>query len=321
MKMTPQKILVLGGSGFVGRNVVARLAKQGHSVIVPTRRWSNARALLMLPNVSVVEADILRQPSPLSTLLPQCQAVINLVGVLHGSGGMASGRSYNTGFARAFVECPKVLLQAMSEQRTRTIRQVIHMSALGVSAQAPAQYLRARAEGEALFRHSPVPTTIIRPSIIAGHDAPFFQLMQQLVACLPVIVMPNMDFTMQPVCVEDVAKVICQSLLNPRSMGQTYELGGPEKYTLSELLHTLAALQGKSRILLNLPKPLAQLLALILERLPNPLMTRDSLAMMALGSVTTAAFPFDLRPKNITLLFAQQDHEQDMQRFRTLARR
>lgn len=317
----PQKILVTGGSGFVGRHVVATLVKAGYSVLVPTRRRERAKHLLMLPRVDVVEADILRHPTQIPPFLKQCHGVINLIGILHGSGRQIKGQSYNNSFSRVLVEWPQSLVQAIVDQRNPSIKHLIHMSSLGASVDAPSQYLRARADGENIIRSSSLPFTILRPSIIAGENAAFFQQINALIRMLPVLIMPGADFKMQPVGIHDVAQVVINALNNPEAMGKTYELGGPEVYTLAELVHILASLQGRDRIVLNLPMSLAKIMAWFSEFLPNPFITRDNLASMTQASTTEEPLPFGLRPTPLTSSFSQQYREQDMRRFRMSARR
>ena len=147
--MTPQRILVLGGTGFIGRAIIARLAARGARITAPTRRLARARPLLPLPTVTVIEADI-HDDAALATLVRGHDAVINLVGILHGRGGSP----YGADFARAHVELPRRLVAACE---AAGVQRLVHMSALGADGAAPlpSMYLRSKADGEqAVMRSS-----------------------------------------------------------------------------------------------------------------------------------------------------------------------
>ena len=176
--MTHTHILVVGGTGFIGRELVAKLAAQGRRVIVPTRRRERARALILLPGVEVVEADVMR-PEALRTLVAGCDAAINLVGILHGRSG---SDGFGPDFARAHIALPTALAQACVDQG---VRRLIHVSALGVTEggerSLPSRYLRSKAAGEAALRSvRGLDLTILRPSVVFGADDAFLNLFGRL---------------------------------------------------------------------------------------------------------------------------------------------
>ena len=137
------RICLLGGGGFIGRSVAEALVERAHAVIIPTRRreWTK-RNLLMLPTVEVVDADI-HDDATLDRLFAGCDAVINLVGVLHSKPGQPYGRE----FERVHVALAKRIVAACEKSG---VRRLLHMSALGAAADAPSEYLRSKAAGAAM---------------------------------------------------------------------------------------------------------------------------------------------------------------------------
>ena len=207
------RILVLGGSGFVGRHLVARLSAAGHAVLVPTRYRERAKTLLTLPTVEVVQADI-HQPDTLRRLLAGCDAVFNLVGVLHSARARGAER-YGAQFARAHVELPRQLLQAC---RAAGVHKLLHMSALGASTDGPSEYLRSKGEAEALLTAavndpaSALQLCLFRPSVIYGEDDKFLNLFKDLQKLLPVLAVGGAEARFQPVWVVDVAAAMLAAL-------------------------------------------------------------------------------------------------------------
>lgn len=278
--MSPVRtVLVAGGSGFVGTAVASRLVQQGMRVIVPTRRLDRARHLLTLPTVEVVEADVF-DPAALSRLMRGVDAVVSLVGVLHSR----PGTPYGPDFARAHVDLPTRLVAAAREAG---VGRIVHVSALGASADGPSEYQRSKAAGEAAIRAgSPaVAWTILRPSVIFGPGDSFLNLFAGLLRRFPVLPLGGAAARFQPVYVEDVAAVVAESLLRTDACGQTFELAGPQEYTLRELVEYVGDLTGFRRPVLPLPEGLAMLQAGFLELLPVKLMSRDNVLSMRAPNV------------------------------------
>lgn len=292
--MKTQRIVITGGTGFVGSAIANRLAEESVSVLVPTRRRSRAGHLILMPGVEVVEADI-HDPAALETLFAGADAVINLVGVLHS----ASGDPYGPDFARAHVELPAKIVAACQKAG---VARLVHVSALGADAQGPSEYQRSKAAGEAAIRSAgdhPA-WTILRPSVIFGRGDSFVNLFAGLVRIFPVLPLGGAAARFQPVHVEDVAEVVWRCLNDRSSVGQTFELAGPAVYTLRELVEYIATLTGKRRIVVPLPDRLAALQAAVLERLPGPLMSRDNLRSMQADNVASGApLPFGLVPTSL----------------------
>jgi NADH dehydrogenase len=292
-------VLVVGGSGFIGRHVCAELARRCLKVTVPTRRRERAKHLILLPTVDVVQADI-SAPGVLERLVRGKQAVINLVGVLHGRRGRAAERGpndYGPDFARAHVEVPQAIVSAC---RAAGVRRLVHVSALGASPQAPSQYLRSKGIGEqVVFAAEDLDVTVFRPSVVFGPEDQFLNRFAGLARLLPVLALPSPEARFQPVYVGDVARAIASSLDDMVSHGWRYELGGPREYSLRELVELVCRMTGRRRWIVGLPGGLARLQAWVLEHLPGKLMSRDNLDSMKVPSVTGAAFPFGIQPQPI----------------------
>jgi len=283
MKITT--VLVLGGSGFVGEHVCAALAARGYRVRVPTRDRERAKELTMLPTVEVTTADV-HDPATISELARGTQAVINLVGVLHDALG-------DRGFSAAHVELARKVVAAC---RAAGVRRLVHMSALNAATDGPSAYLRSKGEAEAIVRGSDLDVTLFRPSVIFGPKDSFLNLFGSLVQLLPVVFLASPGARFQPVYVEDVAQAFVASLTELASVGKSYDLCGPQVYTLRELVEYVARTTGHCRPVIGLNDSLSYLQALSMEFLPLKLMTRDNYYSMKVDSVCACDFPFGIRP-------------------------
>ncbi len=279
--MELKKIVLIGGSGFVGGWIASRLSQRGVRVVIPTRHRDNTKQLILLPTVDMIEADV-HDPQTLAALLRGADAVINLVGTLH---DRDSREPYGKGFAAAHVELPKKILAAM---RATGVRRLVHMSALKAAADAPSAYLRSKGEGEALVRAASgeFDVTVFRPSVIFGPGDSFLNTFATLLRFLPVLPLAGGAARFQPVYVGDVADAFVASLGESATFGRTYELCGPKAYTLSELVAYVGQVTGHRRPVLALPKGLAALQAKLLGLLPNPPLSPDNLRSMQVDSVT-----------------------------------
>jgi len=269
-------VLVLGGTGFVGHHLIARLASQGHRVTVPTRRIARGRELLVHPTVTVLAAN-LHHDTTLERLVADQDAVVNLVGVRHG-GSPSRHQPYGPGFREAHVQLPARLALAC---RTQGVTRVLHVSALGAASDAPSMYLRSKAAGEAALRSGftgwlAAAPLILRPSVIFGPHDQFMSRLARLARWLPVLPIACGQAKLQPVYVGDVVTAITAALAHPALTG-TYDLTGPQVYTLADLARIAARASGHPRPILPLPLWLARMQALLLERLPGQLLTRDNL--------------------------------------------
>ena len=273
------KVLVLGGTGFVGRHVCEKLQRAGWSVTVPTRRAVNAAAVQHLPRLTVIEADV-HDPAALARLLPGHDAVVNLVAILHGS---------EAAFERTHVELPRKIAAAC---QASGVRRLVHVSALGVSEDGPAKYQRSKARGEALLRAAGLDLTVLRPSVIFGAGDRFLNLFAQLQAVFPVMPLAGASARFQPVWVEDVASAVVACLRDATTVGHTYDCAGPDVLTLADLVRLAGRHGSRARPVFPLPMGLGRLQALMMELAPGePLMSRDNLDAMRVDNIATGQNP------------------------------
>ncbi|MGE0100046.1 MAG: complex I NDUFA9 subunit family protein [Hydrogenophaga sp.] len=276
-------VLVLGGTGFVGRHVCEKLHRQGWRITVPTRRAINAAQVQHLPRVTVIEADV-HDPAQLLSLLQGQDAVVNLVAILHGS---------EEAFEKVHVELPLAIAEACAADG---LRRMVHVSALGVSQDAPSRYQRSKANGEEVLRGASLDLTILRPSVIFGAGDRFLNLFARMQAVLPLVPLAGASARFQPVWVEDVAQAVVASLrdtdLPMSSVGQTFECAGPEVFTLADLVRIAGRHGSRQRAVLPLPDALARLQARVMEMLPGePLLSLDNLDAMTVDNVATNQWP------------------------------
>jgi uncharacterized protein YbjT (DUF2867 family) len=275
--MTDKRILVLGGTGFVGHHLCRHLSQQGVQITVVTRSFP-ARTVQMLPGVSLVQADVFH-PDALERLISEHDEVVNLVAILHGSA---------RAFDRVHVELPRRIVLAC--QRTG-VRRLVHVSALGANVLAASNYQKSKAAGEAVLQQAAdegfLDLTILRPSVIFGADDSFINLFAQLQKIFPVVPLAGANTQFQPVWVGDVVRAIGISLMHRQTIGQAYELCGAEVFTLKELVKIAANYIGRQRLVIDLPYAAGYLQALLMEIAPGKtLMSRDNLASMKVHNIS-----------------------------------
>lgn len=279
------KLLVTGGTGFVGTHVVNALARRGHSVAVLTRRPESVSNRYNRP-VEAVTGDVL-DPASLSRAVAGREAVVHLVGIIHESGDQT--------FDRMHREAVENVVSAMTGEG---IRRLLHMSAMGTSDDSPSAYGRTKAAGERVVRGSALEWTIFRPSIVFGRGDGFVSLLAPIVrynpGFIPVIGPGTTRF--MPVSVYDVARVFADSLEKAETAGQAFEIGGPATLTLNEIYREIAVAVGKPRKpLVHLPLWWGRFLAARFEGafrrgwLDRPPLTRDQLLSLARDNVGDVA--------------------------------
>jgi NADH dehydrogenase len=291
--MTINNVLLVGGSGFVGRHLIAALCRGDVRITVAARRRERARHLLPFPAVEVVDADV-HDDATLARLVAGQDVVINLVGVIKGGTGRTDGKPWGAGFERAHV---RLAGRVAGAARAAGVRRLLHMSALQAAADAPSAYLRSKAAGEAAVREAFPAATVFRPSVIFGQGDSFLTLFAGIAALAPVLPLACADARFQPVWVEDVAAVMAAALAHPESAGQSYELCGPTVYSLHELVDCAARVAGTRANILPLGDTLSWLQAWLMEFVPGGPMTRDNYWSMQLPSTCAVdcALPFGRR--------------------------
>jgi len=279
--LSMKNVLVLGGTGFVGRHVCEALNRAGIYVTVATRRLP-ARSVQMLPFVTVVQADV-HDPQALTALVHGHDAVVNLVAILHGD---------RASFDKVHVQLPRQIAHACVQAG---VRRLLHVSALGADQQGPSLYQRSKAQGEAALQSEVVhglQLTVLRPGVIFGADDAFINLFASLQAIAPVVPLAGARTRFQPVWVQDVAQAILHALQQRDTIGQIYELAGPQIFTLKELVQHAGRWSGHPRPVIALPEAMAYLQALVMEMLPGPpLMSRDNLASMQVDNIAAGELP------------------------------
>ena len=274
--MIKKKICVLGGTGFLGNSIVAKLDAAGYKVKVLTRHRERTKHLILLPNVQVETCNI-KDTKTLSSSITGSDVVINLVGILH--------ESRHNSFELVHHQIPRRLAQICSKLG---IKRIMHMSALGASKNAPSQYLKSKAKGEAALSEysKKIAITVFKPSVVFGRGDRFLNLFANIVKFLPVVVLAKPEAKFQPIWIEDVANAMLNSIENNATYGQTYELGGPNIYSMKQLVQIVMNCLNKQRLIIGLNDRLSYMQAFMMEWLPIKLMTRDNVRSMEVDNVT-----------------------------------
>ena len=274
-----QRICILGGSGFIGRHLVAALTGHGIATRVLTRRRYRARHLLVFPDCELIQTDV-HYTSNINMYLADCDAAINLIGVLNEENG------HGEGFEAVHAELPGKLTEACLFNR---VRRIVHISALNAEENAPSNYLRTKATGERAAHaaaKSGIHVTSFRPSVVFGPGDSFFNRFAKLLTISPFIfplVGANTRFA--PVYVNNVVDAILAVLNDSSTYGKCYSLCGPRIYTLRKLVQMTADYIGRQRWIIPLPNLLAELQARLFERLPGKPLSIDNLRSMECDSV------------------------------------
>ena len=289
--------VVLGGSGFVGSAIVAKLVSAGYQVTVLTRRLDHAKHLSLLPGVTLKVCNVF-DAQALRSALQGTDAVINLLGILHQSGKVS--------FTQVHEHLPVQLAKLCQDLG---IKRLLHMSSLCAATDAPSLYLRSKGQAEvALAGYAPgLAITVFRPSIIFGRADQFINLFAGLIKHLPLVVLVKPNAKFQPVWVEDVATCFVASLNEPASFGLSYDLVGPKVYTFRALLKAIMQTLGVHKPILGLNDALSYVQAFLMECLPIKLMSRDNIRSMQVDSVSDQGFPewLELRPSALETVMPQ----------------
>lgn len=270
--MHQKRVTVFGGSGFIGRYLVKRLAAEGNIVRVAVRDPEGALFLKPFGSVGqiVPMPANLRHEASVRAAISGVDSVVNLVGILHGSGKQT--------FRAVNEEGPGLIGRIAAEMQ---VERVVHVSAIGADPESPSEYGRTKAAGEAALRKEFPDAAIVRPSIVIGAEDEFFNRFAHMTRFSPFLPLIGGGKTrFQPVFVGDVAEAIERILARPETAGRTFELGGPRIYTFRQLMEVMLEEIGKKRLLMPVPFWLASLQAAFLEWLPNPPLTRDQVKLL-----------------------------------------
>jgi NADH dehydrogenase len=269
-------ILITGGTGLVGGNLVGELLKDGSEVRCLVRDPSKA-ATLKEAGCELVRGDVTDRTSVLQAFDDKIDAVIHLVGILAEPRG--------TSFGTVHTEATRNVVEA---SREKGVRRYLHISALGTRAGARSEYHRTKWDAEEIIRVSGLEYTIFRPSVMFGREDKFTNLFASVIRISPVIMIPgNGKNLMQPLFVKDVAKMMALCLKMQETIGKVYEVGGPDKYTFDDIIDRIAGVLGKGVYKVHVPMALMRPGAALAEAVfPKPPITRDQLLMLEEDNVT-----------------------------------
>ena len=278
--MRNRRTAVLGGSGFIGRYIVQRLAARGDVIPVGCRRAEEAKFLKPLGDVGQIATLNLTigDEQILPAFLAGNDALVNCVGILRESGSQTFDRVHHTGPAR---------LARLA--REAGIERFVHISAIGADPRSSSAYARTKAAGEAAVRDAFPTVTILRPSVVFGAEDQFFNQFAAMATISPVLPLIGGGQTrFQPVYVGDVADAVVKCLDDPTTAGRTYELGGPKVYTFRELIELVLGEIRRKRSLVDLPFGLATIQARLMSILPNPPLTPDQVELLKRDNVVSS---------------------------------
>jgi len=270
---------VFGGSGFIGRHVVQRLARDGWIIRVAVRRPSRAQFLKTAGDVgqiTPVRAKI-QEPAAVAAAVEGAEVVINLTGILFEKGEQR--------FAGVHAAGAETIARAARDAGAKTF---VHLSAIGADPASPAEYARSKYAGEMAVREAFPEAAILRPSIVFGPEDDFFNRFAEMSRFSPVLPLVGGGHSkFQPVYVGDVAAAVARCVEDKACRGQTYELGGPAVHSFKELLQMMLRQIGRSRLLVPLPFAVASLIGSVAQVLPKPPLTPDQVKLLQRDNVVS----------------------------------
>ena len=258
-------ITVFGGTGFLGRRIVERLAREDATLRVAVRHPERVDVLAMAVGTgrTIPMAADVRDPSTVAAAIAGSDSVVNAVSTYVEKGGLTYTAVHVHGARNIAMACQR-----------QNVARLVHISGIGADPASRSAYIRARGLGEVAVQKAFLPATILRPSVMFAADGGFLSILEKMARSTPIIPLIGSGRTrLQPVHAGDVAEAVYQSLLNPDAPGKIYELGGPEIYTMREILDMVLARMGRSPYFISIPFALASPLARVLEFLPSPPLT------------------------------------------------
>ena len=272
--MSPMRIVVLGGTGFIGRHLLARLLRDGHGLSLLSRNLASHAERLLPPGVELRQVDVY-DPAALREAFTGADAVINLVGILNEPGD--NGR----GFRRAHVELTRLVLAACE---LAGVRRLLQMSSLNAG-RGNSHYLKSRGEAEAAVKASGLDWTLFEPSVVFGVGDGLFARFGKLLQWLPVLPLACASARLAPVYVGDVVEAIARSLHERAAIGEVYELYGPEVFSLGEIAAMCARQLGLRRLVLPLPSLLGRVQGAVCDFVPGKPFSSDNWRSLQTDSV------------------------------------
>jgi NADH dehydrogenase len=270
------RIVLIGGSGFLGRHLVQALAEDGHACTVLTRAKAQRGTWKLKSGVSLVQADVY-DTAALEKQFSGADAVVSMAGILNEAGFGGKG------FGRVHVELVEGVIEAC---RAAGVRRLLHVSALNAG-QGESHYLKSKGQAEqALLAADGLDVTIFQPSVIFGPGDEFFNRFAMMLSMAPVLPLACPGSRLQPVYAGDVATAMVTALDDPMTFGQSYQLAGPLAYTLKELVQWTARTMGKKRWIIGLPRPLSAAMAAVMNLVPGKPLSWDNYLSLQTDNVS-----------------------------------
>ena len=276
------KICILGGTGFIGKNLAVYLSNRGYSVIIPSRKPELAKDLKVLPKIKIIPADI-HQEKILFKIIDDCEIVINTIGILN------EKRGGKNKFQYVHIDFLKKILSVC---RSSKISHFIHISALKADFKlGTSKYLRSKGKGEIIVKDlskNNFNFTIFQPSIVFGKEDSFINLFAKIIRFFPLIPLAGYKTRFAPIFVDDISKIIYLSINNYKSYNKTFQLCGPEILSLKEIVLKIAETINLNIKVICIPKWIAYIQAFVMSYLiPGKILTIDNLNSMSMDSVCT----------------------------------
>ena len=273
---------VFGGSGFLGRYIVKRLAARGHIVRIAVRDTEGAMFLRPMGRVGQIVPMYasLAHEATIARAVEGAELVVNLIGIL--------AERHRGDFQRIQAEGAG---RIASLAAAAGVSRMVQVSAIGADAASPSLYARTKAAGEAAVLAAMPAATVLRPSLVFGAEDQFFNRFGSMAQVLPFMPVIAGDTKMQPVYVGDVAEAVMAGLTGLDTAGKTYELGGPRVWTFREILAYILKETRRKRPLVEIPMGIARFQASLAELLPSKPFTRDQLLLLSKDNVVTAGMP------------------------------
>ncbi len=315
--MNNLNVCILGGSGFVGHSIIAKLSPKVKHITVLTRRLETNRDLLVIPNISVIEVNLFKENS-LNKHFEQADIVINLIGIIN------ENLTKNATFRKIHVDLTQKVLSACANTN---VQRLLHMSALNANASSGNSiYLRTKGEAENMahtFTNAGLTVTSFRPSVIFGENDNFLNRFSSMLNVYPFIPLACPKSKFSPVYVGDVADAFINAITDTGTQGKRIELVGPKSYNLLDLVLYVKRLKKSSKWIMPLPNGLSKVMASILQYMPGKPFTPDnykSLQIDSMGSPDTVACKTSI--ESIVPAYIGDNNEQTkLQHYRTLVRR
>jgi len=311
------RIVLVGASGFLGHYVINALLADGHHCVVLTRSVVRHSNIGLLPDVELIQLDV-SNADALAAVFNGADAVVSMAGILNESGG--GGR----GFHAVHVETVAAIIEAC---KTVGVKRILHVSALHAG-EGSSHYLKSKGKAEDLLRKSgKLNVTLFRPAVIFGRGDGFFSRFSLLLQLSMVLPLACPRSRLQPVYAADVAAAMVAALDDPMTWGKSYELGGPQSYTLKELVEWTAGNLGLQRQIIGLPGPLSVAMAALMGLLPGKPFSIDNYRSLQTDNTTenNGFSYFGITPRSVETVVPDYlggtVHQRRLQAYRSQPRR